>query len=302
MAAGITQAINSQRVLLTGASSQIGVFAIPRLVAAGFEVIAVSRKGKPEYYPVHDAVEWLNPADALVACSACRYLLSAGPLQLALEFLQQGKQIQAAAIFSSSSVISKQASADSSERQLMQEMLATESDLRALADRMKTRLVIFRPTLIYGCGLDSNISRLAGLIRRFGFMPVNGEASGLRQPVHADDLAGAALSALLCKDSLPHELNLAGGSTLSYADMVSAIFTALGKPARLVKLPEWLMIPLLSVLVKAGAGSGLNSEMVKRQLVDLVFDDHEARELLAYNPRPFAPTQADFRLPTVFYT
>lgn len=302
MAADITKTIGSQRVLLTGASSQIGVFAIPRLLAAGFRVIAVSRKGKPEDFAEHDSVEWLTPVDAQLACPDCQYLLSAGPLQLARQFLQQGRHFQTAVIFSSSSIFSKLASPDSAERQLIQEMREIETDLMSLADSREFRLMIFRPTLIYGCGLDTNISRLAGLIRRFGFMPVNGRASGLRQPVHADDLSAAAVNALLCDVSLPREFVLAGGSTLSYADMVGAIFMALDKPARLVRLPEWLLVSLISVFTKAVPGLGLNSEMVKRQLIDLVFDDSEARELLDYNPRPFAPTEADFQLPTVSCT
>jgi hypothetical protein len=37
--------------------------------------------------------------------------------------------------------------------------------------------------------------------------------------------------------------------------------------------------------------------MVKRQNVDLVFDDREARELLGYDPRPFAPAESDFSIP-----
>jgi nucleoside-diphosphate-sugar epimerase len=51
---------------------------------------------------------------------------------------------------------------------------------------------ILRPTLIYDEGRDGNVSRLAGLIRRFGVLPLSGEGEGLRQPVHAEDLAVGA--------------------------------------------------------------------------------------------------------------
>ncbi len=60
MAVGTDQAVSSSEVLLTGASSQIGVFLIPRLVHAGFRVLAVSRKGKPDGYPGFDQVAWLQ--------------------------------------------------------------------------------------------------------------------------------------------------------------------------------------------------------------------------------------------------
>ncbi len=299
MADSTAQAIKAPCVILTGASSQIGVFVIPRLVHAGFKVLAVSRKGKPESYPVYKQVIWLDVAAAVKACQRCDYLLSAGPLELAHKFLLASVQIQKAIVFSSSSVETKQQSGDPEEKRQILEMLQLEKKLQLAAQNMQLELLILRPTLIYGCGMDANISRLANWISRFGFIPVNGKAEGLRQPVHADDLAKFAISAMLRKDVLPTVLTLAGGETLTYSDMVSKIFTALRKPDRLVHLPEWLFVLLVQTAGYLGLGGGINAEMVKRQSLDLVFDDRRARELLKYNPRPFAPALKDFSLPDI---
>lgn len=293
MATGVDRTLNRPTVLLTGASSQIGVFVIPRLVGAGFRVLAVSRKGKPANYPVLEQVEWLTGVNEPVVDEGCEYLISAGPMELAQHTLSSRKQFRSAVIFSSSSVISKQDSVNPVERNQIQDMLNIESELDSIAINQPLKLVILRPTMIYGCGLDTNISRLAGWIRRFGFIPVNGRASGLRQPVHADDLAAAAVTALQSAKSIPRSLVLAGGSTLSYADMVTGIFSALNRSARLLRLPQWLFI----LLVKFKPGSDINSEMVRRQCDDLVFDDREARELLGFRPRPFEPSEKDFSLP-----
>jgi nucleoside-diphosphate-sugar epimerase len=279
---------------LTGASSQIGVFAIRRLVRAGFHVFAISRKGKPENYPVLEQVTWLSGIEAIPASRSCQYLISAGPMTLAKKFLEAGDQFQAVVVFSSSSVESKQNSADPVERRLAQDMLTQEKELQDMAGSRKLKLVILRPTLIYGCGLDSNISRLANWISRFGIMPVNGKANGLRQPVHADDLASVAIVAMQNMDGLPGVLVLTGGDTLSYSEMVSRIFMATKKPVRLLRLPEWLFILSIKIL---GASRGINAEMVKRQRVDLVFDSQQAKNLLAYCPREFIPTEEDFSLP-----
>lgn len=297
MAVGTDQAIDAPRVLLTGASSQIGVFAIPRLLRAGFGVLAVSRKGAPEGFPVFERVDWLNEAQAALAYQGCQYLLSCGPMQLARNFLETGHKFQTVVVFSSSSVETKQKSTIPAETRQVENMLRLESELRSNTENRGIKLVIFRPTLIYGCGLDTNISRLAGWIRRFGFMPLNGPAQGLRQPVHADDLASVAITALLSKTSLPCVLTLAGGETLSYSEMVSEIFTSLKKPVRLLRLPEWLFVALVCLANIFGMGSGINREMVKRQRHDLVFDDQQARGLLNYEPRPFAPAEEDFSLP-----
>ena len=297
MAIDTNQTINLPVVLLTGASSQIGVFVIPRLIQAGYRVLAVSRKGKPDAYPSFDEVEWLNVNEALDAVDSCQYLLSAGPLDLALAFLRSSRRFRKAIVFSSSSVETKQTSGNRAERAQIQGILAAESELESISKDGSLKLVIFRPTLIYGCGLDTNISRLAAWIKRFGFMPVNGKAAGLRQPVHADDLAGAAVTAMVSKYDLPTVMNLAGGATLSYSDMVGGIFTALGKPARLVRLPQWLFVFLVNIANIFKTNGGINSEMVRRQGIDLVFEDRQARELLNYDPRPFAPRVRDFSLP-----
>ncbi len=299
MAFGTDQTINPHRLLLLGASSQIGVFAIPRLIEAGFHVLALSRKGKPEGFPAYDQVEWLNEVESVKASESCQYLLSAGPMQLAQKFLAAGEEFRSAVVFSSSSVETKRASDNPVEREQIRDMLALESELQLSAKTGGLKLVIFRPTLIYGCGLDSNISQLAKWIRRFGFMPVNGKATGLRQPVHADDLAEAATSALLSKLNLPPMLYLRGGDTLCYSEMISRIFPAVAKPTRILRLPQWLFMMLVKLAKIFASGGSVNEEMVRRQLNDLVFDDSQARELLGYDPRPFAPQGKDFSLPKI---
>jgi nucleoside-diphosphate-sugar epimerase len=178
-------------------------------------------------------------------------------------------------------------------------MLGLESELQSKAENTGLKLLILRPTLIYGCGLDTNISRLASWVRRFGFIPVNGKATGLRQPVHADDLAHVAVAALHFKGVLPRTLSLGGGETLSYSDMAIRIFSAMEKPVRLVRLPEWLFVSLIRFACRLRLITGVNPEMVKRQNVNLVSDDRAARELLDYDPRPFTPTVADFSLPNL---
>ncbi len=297
MAATTDQVKKASGVLVLGASGQIGIFAIPRLVRAGFRVFAISRSDQPKWCQALEQVEWLTETDAVEASKNCRYLLSAGPMELAHKFLAVGPQLRTAVIFSSSSVVSKLDSPDPAEKQQMRRMLRIESELRTIAEKLGQKLVLLRPTLVYGCGLDSNISRLANWIRRFGFMPLNGEADGLRQPVHADDLASVAITALLSEKALPQVLSLAGGDTLSYSDMVNKIFAALGKPVRVIGLPEWLFVLLVRLANTLTSNANINCQMVRRQQLDLVFDDQQARVLLNYKPRPFAPVEKDFSLP-----
>ena len=81
-------------------------------------------------------------------------------------------------------------------------------------------LTILRPSLIYGFGRDQNVSKIAQTIRRFRCMLIVGKGSGLRQPVHADDLVSAALSVIDKPETYGKSYNVVGGETLSYRLMV----------------------------------------------------------------------------------
>jgi nucleoside-diphosphate-sugar epimerase len=294
-----------QTVLVTGASSQLGVFLIPRLLAAGFRVIALSRKaaaGLPDSSP---GLLWVHPHALGIGVDdiprglrvQVDMLISCGPLELAVEVVRKHHRLERVVVFSTSSVFSKAQSPDRRENDQIVAIAALESELKAHCEQAGLPLLCLRPTLIYGCGLDRNISLLAALIRRHGWMPVGGPASGLRQPVHADDLAAAAVEALSCEQALTLDSPACGGSTLSYFHMNELIFDSLEKPRRIIRLPAGAMATLAGLLAKLPAFSGINREMIRRQNTDLVFDDSPLRQALNYNPRPFKPTAEDYEIP-----
>ena len=84
-----------------------------------------------------------------------------------------------------------------------------------------------RPTLIYGLGKVKNVREIAALIKRFGFFPIVGAGNGKRQPVHAEDLARACVSALLTETAANRAYNISGGEVLTYREMVNRIFASL---------------------------------------------------------------------------
>ncbi len=285
-------------VVLLGASSQIGIFTIPHLAAAGYPVYAVSRNPRPQGYPELAGVTWLRPEQLREVAGSITGLISAGPLTLAIDTLAGLSSLSRAVVFSTSSVRYKLDSPDAGERRLMRAITARETELRQLCEGRDLELSLLRPTLIYGCGMDENISRLAGWIRRFRLMPVAGAASGLRQPVHAEDLAVAAVAALKTPGRLHAEYFLSGGSTVTYREMIHAIASGLDVRVRLVPLPVSVLAFIVSAIRHLPRFHGVNPVMVRRQNIDLAFDDSVARELLAYAPRPFRPQPGDFHWPT----
>ena len=288
-------------VLVTGASSQLGVFALPRLQAAGFQILALSRRASPSAIEVSEQVRWQNPGPMLDASAApgepARHLLSCGPLDLASALVSRQAGLKRVVAFSTSSVLTKAGSANPAESGHMAEIREQELRLKKLCEDRGIALVLLRPTLIYGCGLDQNISTLARFGRRFGFIPLAGDAKGLRQPVHADDLAAVAVQALSVNHATSLESVAAGGSTLSYRRMTEKIAAACGAGVRTLSLPPWMLAAAVRAASLSSAFRSINAEMVHRQSRDMVFDDTPLRAALNYQPRPFNPTPADFEIP-----
>jgi len=281
-------------VLVSGASSQIGIFLLPGLVDAGFRVLALSRKAPASPVDVTEAVRWSqSPGDHVAA----KYLVSCGPLAVACDLAERCEGLERVAAFSTTSIQSKAESPDAEERALMAEIGLNERRLASICEKRNIALTLLRPTLVYGCGLDRNISLLARFGCRFGFIPLADGATGLRQPVHAGDLADAAVLSLLRREPLRLESAACGGSTLSYREMVERTAAACGPRVRTPGLNRRLLALLVRVVSLVPTTRGLNPEMVRRQGTDLVFDDSALREALAWSPRPFRPARADFEIP-----
>jgi len=290
--------VKGGQAIVLGASSQIGLFAVPRLAARGLTVWAVSRRPRPEWYPVLDGVRWVTPADARARNGPDpRFLISAGPLALAVDWLRGRSGVTRAVGVSTSSVVSKAESPSVAERREMAAIVAGEDQMKMECDRQGTAWCLLRPTLVYGCGMDRNVSLLARFIERWGILPLSREAHGMRQPVHADDVAKAAVAALFTPASDGLSTPVCGGSTLAYRQMVERIFEALGRPCRILELPAGLLAAIAFLAVIAGQGRVLRPQMVRRLALDLIFDDGPARAALGHAPRRFRPTRDDFAAP-----
>lgn len=293
----------AESVCVTGASSQLGIFLLPRLRAAGYRVVAVSRNAPRQPEAVNGNVVWAHPErlmtggreDALAGPPT--FFVSCGPLDLAREVISRQRSLQCVVAFSSSSVLSKMGSADRGERGAMAVMAQQEADLAGICTQRQLPLLLLRPTLIYGCGRDRNVSLLAGLARRFGVIPLAGKAAGRRQPVHADDLAQLAVLALSANSPLTMTSAACGGSSLSYREMAEKTAAAVPRRVRLLTLPAGVMATAVRLLALFPRWGGLSAEMVRRQNRDLVFDDSALRQAVRWSPRPFAPTAADFEVP-----
>lgn len=131
------------------------------------------------------------------------------------------------------------------------------------------------------------------LCTSMGIFPLLGQADGLRQPVHVEDVAMACVSAITVPVAGNRAYNLSGGETLSYREMVCRIFAAIGKRPQAVTIPRWLFRLVVTVLRRLPRYRNWTTEMAERMNRDLVFDHGDAARDLAFSPRPFQLSQGD---------
>jgi hypothetical protein len=216
--------------------------------------------------------------------------------QLALEHPERLQGLRGVIACSSSSVITKRFAANRFDRDLVVRLTTAEDQLIASCRRLELPCRILRPTLIYGrVGpyVDRNLSRLIGLMRRLPLLPLP-EHTGLRQPIHASQLAAVALELvhLLTTNGwdpqLPQRIALGGDSELSYATMLRALQQSLpqtdpARRCRVLSLPTRLFYAAASPLLLQSPKA---FEAVLRMGSDLS-GFTRAHQLLKAKPQPF---------------
>lgn len=283
----MTAAAPTPTVLILGATSLIGGYLAHDLADAGAAYTQLSRNAAPLDRCWLQAD--LTDADLAAKLPPTALVYSLSPIWLlpgALPALKAAGMRRLVA-FSSTSVFTKAASGEPSEQAVAAKLAEAEAAVAAFCAANGVAWTILRPTLIYDEGRDGNVSRLAALIRRFGLLPVSGKGEGLRQPVHAQDLARGAIAAAASKAARDRAYDLPGGETLTYREMAGRVFDALDRPRRVVALPPalWKLAFALARPLLPGATAAMGTRMA----ADLTFDAAPARRDFGWAPRAFRP-------------
>ncbi|MGH8083470.1 MAG: NAD-dependent epimerase/dehydratase family protein [Lysobacter sp.] len=282
-----------KHALVFGGSGQIGLPLLQRLHQAGWRVTAISRHNqydRPGLHWLHGDLEQMPDLPARVDA-----IFSCGPLlKFAHWYQRSGIEATRVVAFGSTSADTKRGSADAEERRVAGELREGESTLFAAAQPRSDAATVLRPTLIYGAGRDATLTRIAQLAQRLHYFPLPRGANGLRQPVHVDDLAGAAFAALSAPASFGNTYAVPGGETLSYRDMVERTLACLRPPVKLIELPSPLFNVALLAAQAAGRATGLGEAAVRRMRTDMTFDAEPAMRDFGYAPRSFQPSAEMF--------
>jgi nucleoside-diphosphate-sugar epimerase len=286
-----------QHVGIIGASSLVGASLLPLVIKDGWQVTAFSRQ---IIQSNSQPVEWRRLPDISQASyradqQTISHWISLAPLSVLPDYFKLLQTYGARRIvaLSSTSRYTKDNSSDLEEQALALRLADAEQAIRNWAENCGMDWVILRPTLIYDVGRDKNITEIIRVIRRFGFFPLFGKASGLRQPIHAQDVAQACFTALQAPAAKNKAYNISGGETLSYRDMVSRIFNALGRKALFLPVPLAAFRIMISILRLLPRYRYWSAAMAERMNQNLVFDHSEARRDLSFTPRAFILSKED---------
>lgn len=277
-------------IAVVGGSSQVARFLVPRLLAAGRSVTVHSRGTPPWDFGVPTARSALADLPGALAAGGRPSVLVWLPPLLLLPGVLPGlgtAGVRRLIAFGTTASTYKACSPSPEDREFARRTAEAEAALEAEGRATGMAWTILRPTMTYGCGHDDNVTNVSRMVRRFGCFPLAGRARGLRQPVHADDLAAACVAVLDAPVTHGRVYDLPGGETLSYRDMVARIVAATGRRTLLMPLPVAALSALIAVLRRSPQFRGLSPDMALRMQQDLCFDAAEARRDFGYSPGPF---------------
>jgi len=276
------------RSTVLGATGIVGGFIKDQLVELGEKPFALSRK----LQKCTDGVNWIqgdltSPDSVHIPPSEVIYS-TVHPLILARAMrVTTSPTLRRLVFFTSTSIVNKTSSDIPSERDSVRTLAYGEQMLCDECDRQGVDWTVLRPTLVYAEGRDANVTRLSRFIDRFGFFPLSGFGNGLRQPVHAQDLAKAAVAAAMSPHTVNKMYALPGKDTLTYREMVGRIFDGLGRPRIIIPMPP--LVWRLAFMAARPFLPNVNHAMGARMSKDMIFDSRPAEQDFEFNPRPFRP-------------
>jgi len=275
------------KVLIFGLSGQVGDALLPLLHDSPYQVIAISRQKNLN----GQNIAW-QQAEFSNFESVEKYfdaIISLGPLDAFSNWLASANiKTKKIIALSSTSIVTKKNSSDPNERKLAEVLHQSEQRLLQHAEKAVGNLIILRPTLIYGAGRDQSLSRWLRTAKRFKFVVLPKNAAGLRQPVHVADVASAVFKALELPSSDQITLDLPGGETLGFDQMLLRSLESYSPKTLVLRIPDLLFRLMLRFAVFSGQANGLGPGFFARLSEDWLFDPIPARMTLDYRPRPFS--------------
>jgi len=153
--------------------------------------------------------------------------------------------------------------------------LEAEQQLLALAAQTRMEITIIRPVLVYGPGVKANFHSMMGWLNKGVPLPF-GSIGNKRSLVSLDNLTDLIATCVHHPNAANQVFLVSDGEDLSTTQLLRRTAAALGKPARLIPMPPWVLGMTARLLGKPA--------IAQRLCGSLQVDIAKTRELLEWTP------------------
>ena len=150
-----------------------------------------------------------------------------------------------------------------------------EDALRQLAAATGMEVVILRPPLVYGPGVKANFLSMMRWLYKGIPLPL-GAINNKRSFVAIDNLVDLIVTCIDHPAAANQTFLVSDGEDISTTELLRRIENALGRPTRLIPVPEWML--------RAGAALLGERELSQRLCGNLQVDISKTRNLLEWSP------------------
>lgn len=154
--------------------------------------------------------------------------------------------------------------------------LEAEQALINLSKETGLEVVVVRPPLVYGPGVKANFQSLVKVLGKGVPLPLGAVTRNRRSLVALDNLVDLLITCARHPAAVGQVFLASDGEDLSTTDLLRRLGNAMGKPARLAYVPEWLL--------KAGATLLGKGQAAQRLLGNLQVDSSHAKVILGWKP------------------
>lgn len=150
-----------------------------------------------------------------------------------------------------------------------------EQGLRKIAASTGMEVIIIRPSLVYGPGVKANFLSMMQWLQKGIPLPL-GAINNQRSLVALDSLVDLITTCIDHPNAANQTFMISDGEDISTTELLQCMGQALGKPARLLPIPQGFLTTSLKLLGK---------EAIARRLCNsLQVDITKTREVLGWNP------------------
>lgn len=243
------------KLLVTGGTGFVGRRVVESALAAGHEIISLSRgiRARAHVYPVRNVkLDLVRPeglGEALHGVAAVIH--SAGLVRE-----EAGQSFERAHVGATANLIESCTRAGIGKIVYLSALganagssnlyLRTKWEAERLVTECGVPHTIFRPSLIFGAG-DRVITGLLSWVRMAPFVPVIGPDKTKLQPIWVGDVATALVKAAADASTDGRVYELGGPTQMTFADLVETLRGSSGRSAFSLQLPAFLATPFMKL-------------------------------------------------------